>query len=61
MKERLIDKSNPKNIYCAHCEHWSGYTDGGFGDARCNVTDEVKEYFHRCKFFEWKKDGKYKE
>ena len=50
-KKNLVNKKNPKNIYCAHCEHWEG------GDVRlCTKTDEHKEYYQRCKAFEWRQN-----
>lgn len=58
--DKPIDKTNKKNIYCAHCEYWSGYSNNGFGPAYCNLSDEEKDYWHRCKRFEWKKYALYK-
>ena len=62
-KVRTINKNNPKNIYCDHCEHYdksagvyTGYT------CVCKQSKhylENREYYHRCKQFEWKKDAKY--
>jgi hypothetical protein len=58
-----IGKNNPKNIYCDHCEHYdksagvyTGYT------CICKQSKHYlanREYYHRCKQFEWKKDADY--
>lgn len=55
----LIDKKKKSNIYCAHCEHWSGHVDED-GNTHCKITMERKAYYQRCKLFEWRKDAKYK-
>ena len=62
-KVRTINKDNPKNIYCDHCEHYdksagvyTGYT------CACKQSKhylENRAYYHRCKQFEWKKDANY--
>lgn len=57
--ERPIDKSNKKNIYCDHCEHFSQY--GTKNIYYCKQCGEMRDYWNRCKQFEWKKDALYKE
>lgn len=54
---RLIDKSNKRNIYCDHCEHYERFGE----NPRCKLTGEVKWYYNRCKRFEWRKSLKYKQ
>ena len=58
---RPIDKSNPKNIYCGHCEHFKA-TDcrDKYGLKVMICTNEKskrflaqRHYYHRCKAFEW--------
>ena len=62
-KERTINKDNPKNIYCDHCEHYNK-SKGVYREYTCACEQskhflEHREYYHRCKQFEWKKDAKY--
>ena len=58
--KKPINKDNPKNIYCDHCEH---YGHGNMVDF-CKCVDsphflKERRYWHRCKCFEWRKeDGK---
>ncbi len=62
MKSRPINKSNPKNVYCGHCEHFKPC-----GKDDICVNSESKHfklkryYYHRCKCFEWRKDADYVE
>ena len=56
MNVNPIDKTNWKNIYCAHCKHWIG----------CFCHNEESRFFeqHRykwnmCKDFEWNPDLHY--
>lgn len=60
MISKPINKSNPKNIYCDHCEHF------GSGERTyfCKNPDSKRfleqiHYWNRCKCFEWKKGGNY--
>lgn len=61
MNDRPIDKRKKSNIYCAHCEHWSGYekTQEGKPALTCLISGERKKYWCRCKNFEWKNDALY--
>lgn len=57
-----INKSNPKNIYCDHCEHYRKI--GGkwiCTNAASKHYCTHRNYWNRCKQFEWKKDGNYVE
>ena len=59
-KDRTINKNNPKNIYCGHCEHFNK----GAGDDLCKNEHSKhfnlkRYYYNRCKCFEWRKDAKY--
>lgn len=51
-----IDRSKKTNIKCEHCEHYSGMR-----TKRCSVHQCEKEYYLKCKSFEWRKDATYKE
>ena len=66
---RPINKSNPKNIYCGHCEHFkeTGCKDK-YGYDLDICTNEKSEhfqskryYYHRCKAFEWRSYGERRE
>lgn len=56
--KRQIDKSKKSNIKCEHREYWSGYDESGRFSS-CTITDEQKDYYQRCKQFDWKKDAVY--
>jgi hypothetical protein len=61
MKSRPINKNNPKNIYCDHCEHWkhhSGYLYECINE-KSQHYKHFRCYYNRCKAFEWKKDADY--
>lgn len=58
---RLINKNNPKNIYCGHCEF---YKHCGLYSATCENEHSPKykqllHYWNRCKSFVWRKDADY--
>ena len=62
-KERTINKNNPKNIYCDHCEHYNKVA-GLYREYVCSCEQSKhylnhREYYHRCKHFEWKWDANY--
>lgn len=46
---KTVDKSKKSNIKCEHCEHWNRET--GY----CNKLKNHKNYWNRCRLFEWKK------
>ena len=50
MKERPVDTTNKKNIYCAHCEYYCPEF-----VHNCTKKNEHKHYWNRCKSFEWAK------
>lgn len=57
---RPINKNNPKNIYCDHCEHYKAI-EGHWG-CTCRESKHFGKhrwYWNRCDRFEWKKDGNY--
>ena len=58
-----INKNNPKNIYCAHCKHWvNGTKDSYCGNRESKFVAKHRDYWHRCKNFEWRaEDGKAEE
>ena len=68
MKKRPINKNNPKNVYCGHCDF---FTDSGnkqygqpimiCGNPECKNYLLKRYYYHRCKGFVWKRDGNYVE
>lgn len=50
-----IDKSNPKNIYCAHCK--SAKDNGDNYICNCPTSqhyNKQRHYWNRCKSFSWK-------
>lgn len=48
---RKIDRTKKSNIKCEHCRHWEGFSsDRG---RICLKKNEVKNYWYRCKEFEW--------
>lgn len=50
---RPIDKTKQSNVKCEHCQN---YTDHG----ECEETGEAKNYWNRCKRFNWKVGKVYK-
>ena len=59
-KERTINKDNPKNIYCGHCEYFKLSA----GKDKCQNEHSKhfnmkRYYYNRCKCFKWRKDAKY--
>ena len=59
MNTKPIDKSKKSNIKCEHCEYWCGEE---FLDTTvCIISQTRKNYWHRCKDFEWAKDKEYKD
>lgn len=66
MKTRPINKSNPKNIYCGHCEFFNDSGNKMYGQPImiCNNPEGrnyllKRYYYHRCKCFMWKRDADY--
>jgi hypothetical protein len=64
--KRPINKNNPKNIYCDHCEHFKqcGKTFYGVAVYRCENPASPKfnlerNYWNRCKSFVWNSDLAY--
>ena len=53
--ERTVDKTKKSNIKCEHCEHWIHADNKDF--QYCSLTGVAKNYWNRCKGFEW--SGKY--
>ena len=51
-KIRIVDKSKNSNVKCEHCEHWKKITDWEY---RCDINGKKKNYWNRCKNFEWMK------
>lgn len=63
MKSRPINKNNPKNIYCGHCEYFKScntFTDKCTNE-KSGHFDQKRYYYNRCKCFEWRKDADYVE
>lgn len=65
--KKLVNKDNPKNIYCAHCKHfansgtsWMGCVVMVCGNKNSKHYQRQRYYYHRCKAFEWEEseDGK---
>lgn len=53
MNKRPIDKTKKSNIKCEHCKHWHKDMNNS-GQCKCEITNEYKNYWNRCKQFEWK-------
>ena len=56
---RPIDKSKKANIKCEHCGNW--YSSEKNPIPFCLLSGETKDYWKRCKHFEWAKNLIYKE
>lgn len=63
MNTKPIDKTNKKNIYCAHCKHWKSDSEIKWGHSiqcmKCKNENSVnfnkeRNYWNRCKCFEWR-------
>ena len=63
MKTRPINKSNPKNVYCGHCEYFKSCSTyvSKCTNEKSDRFDKVVHYWNRCKCFEWRKDADYVE
>jgi hypothetical protein len=61
MKSRPINKNNPKNIYCDHCEHFKqcGVYQSKCVNEKSEHYNRIRYYYNRCKSFEWKNDADY--
>ena len=60
MNNRPLNKNNPRNIKCEHCEHFaeSSETRWGYPIMKCKCQNskwhnEERCYWNRCKCFEW--------
>ena len=49
---RTVDKSKKSNVKCEHCKHFKARL-----ESYCDITKDEKNYWNRCKQFEW--DEKY--
>lgn len=63
MNTRPINKNNSKNIYCDHCEYYDK-SSGDYYKYCCACVEskhyqQHREYYCRCKQFEWKKGATY--
>ena len=47
---RKVDITKKSNIKCEHCLNFNGGIKG-----ICKLTTEIKNYYNRCKRFEWNK------
>ena len=59
----MIDKSKKSNRKCENCEHFveTGKRDNyGFFLYVCDITQEEKYYYNKCKNFEWSSRKQYK-
>ena len=64
---KTVDKSKKSNIKCEHCKHFqrskeemcvtenhlTGTLTFHHPQDKCAVTNETKNYWNRCKNFEW--------
>lgn len=59
----MIDKSKKSNRKCENCEHFvktDKCDNYGFFLYICDITQEQKYYYNRCKSFEWSSRKEYK-
>ena len=50
--KREVDRAKKSKMRCEHCKYWTDeYSDV---DMVCDITGKVRNYYHRCKNFEWK-------
>lgn len=63
MKTRPINKNNPKNIYCDHCEYFKscGLYVSKCTNEKSDHYNKLRYYYNRCKCFEWKNGADYVE
>ena len=47
MNNKPVDRTKKSNIKCEHCKHWDKK------QSVCTLTNEHKNYWNRCKQFEW--------
>ena len=59
MEMRTVDKSKKSNVKCEHCKHFKARLDSKVFQriSYCDITKDEKNYWNRCKQFEW--DEKY--
>ena len=55
MNKRQIDKTKKSNIKCEHCKYWKD-KDGSWDVKKCELIGKTKNYYNRCKSFEWRED-----
>ena len=55
----LIDKDKKSNIKCEHCGHYVEPNGNPYENCQCGLTGQPKNYWNRCKQFEWRKDRTY--
>ena len=51
--KRKVNKEKKANIKCEHCDSFMKVSQFR---CKCNKTGELKQYYQRCKDFEWRKD-----
>ena len=51
MKKKTVDTTKKSNIKCEHCEHWAKEP-----SYHCMLTGAYKNYWNKCKSFEWRGD-----
>lgn len=58
----MIDKTKKSNRKCENCEHWKDYKLDKYGmmGSKCEITNEPKYYYQKCKNFEWSSRKEYK-
>ena len=53
MNVRPIDKTKKSNIKCEHCKHYQSVM-GQICSGKCVASGKYKNYWNRCKQFEWR-------
>ena len=53
MSKRPVDKTKKSNIKCEHCKYYEVPENITSEVYTCSITGEDKNYWNRCKKFEW--------
>jgi len=48
---KKLDATKKSNIKCTNCKHWKANSNG---EMICFITKEPKNYWNRCKGFQWR-------
>lgn len=61
-EKRAVDTSKKSNVKCEHCKYWDygNISLDGSGNrcAKCGKCGEIKKYYNRCRYFDWRENIK---